>query len=402
MHEHHDCRVCGGDLESILDLGLIAPSNFVTPHDESPRYPLDLCRCVACGLAQLRHTLDLDQSYRQYWYKSSLNQSMVTALEDVVHCALQHVTLQPGDVALDIGCNDGTLLRMLPPGVIRVGFDPALNLADSARAACHEFVNDYFGASLYPLPTRATLITSIAMFYDVPDPARFIADIARVLAPNGIWVVQMMDFDSMVTQRGFDNICFEHLIYYSLEDLKRLLAPHGLEVFHVSHNTTNGGSLRAMICHQGQREVSGNTHASLLGKERDRHLSGFVSAVAAARLAVRDFIAQQVQSGKRVYALGASTKGNTLLQYFGLDSTLVWKAAEVNPDKWGLHTVATQIPIRPETQCLAENPEFFLVLPWHFITDFIRRNQDYLDRGGSFIVPLPQPRVIDREGVTYL
>lgn len=402
LREHKACRVCGSVLESFLDLGMIAPSNFVPTGIDSPRYPLDLCQCVACGLAQLRHTLDLDQSYRRYWYKSGLNQSMVAALVDVIHCALRQVNLAPGDVAVDIGCNDGTLLQMLPPGVVRVGFDPALNLAATAREACHEFVNDYFSADLYPLAARAKLITSIAMFYDVPDPSRFVADIARVLSSEGIWVIQMMDFDSMLTQRAFDNICFEHLIYYSLDDLKRLIEPHGLEVFHVSHNSTNGGSLRAMICHKGQRVISQYAGVSVLGLDKRGNRSDFVDAVEFAKQAIRDFIQARVAAGQSVYAMGASTKGNTLLQYFRLDSRLISKAAEVNRDKWGLETVATQIPIADEAECLAEQPDFLLVLPWHFIGDFIRRNQDYLNRGGAFIVPLPQARLIDRDGVAYL
>ena len=403
VRTHAECRVCGGTLEDVLSLGDIAPSAFPESGEATERFPLDLTVCSDCGLAQLRHTLNLDQSFRQYWYKSGLNLTMVKALADVVTCARQHVSLNDGDVALDIGCNDGTLLSMLPRGVLRVGFDPALNLAESARPHCHYFINDFFESGKYPaaLPL-AKLITTIAMFYDLEDPRSFVADIDSVLHPNGVWVVQMMDFESMLTQRAFDNICFEHLIYYTLADLRNLIKPFGLEVFHVSHNLTNGGSLRAMIGYKGQHPVSPYAGVSMLRDDKRQNLRDFVASIEHTRTALRGFITEQVANGKTVYAMGASTKGNTILQYFGLDHTLIHRAAEVNRDKWGLRTVATGIPIESELSCLEDRPDFFLVLPWHFIEDFIRRNQAYLNQGGAFIVPLPQPRVIDREGVTYL
>lgn len=386
----------------MLSLGKIAPSGFGETNHSPERYPLDLTTCAECGLTQLRHTLDQDASFRHYWYRSALNQTMVAALQDVVDCALRQVTLNRGDVATDIGCNDGTLLGMLPPGTVTVGFEPARNLATEAARRAILFVNDYFSAAKYPQQvTKSKLVTSIAMFYGVDDPARFVADVAEILHEDGIWVLQMMDLESMLAQLAFDNICFEHLIYYTLADIRRLIEPFGLEVFHVSHNMTNGGSLRAMICHKGQRVVSPFATVSMLADVR-QNLRDFAKAVEA----VKDLVVATIKLyrawGRKVYVMGASTKGNTLLQYFGLDSTLIDKAAEVNPDKWGLRTVATNIPIASEAECLADQPDYFLVLPWHFITDFVNRNQEYLDRGGRFIVPLPRPAVISREEWTYL
>lgn len=387
----------------MLSLGDIAPSAFPEPGETAEKFPLDLAICSDCGLAQLRHTLNLDQSFRQYWYKSGLNQTMVKSLADVVNCARQHVSLNDGDVALDIGCNDGTLLSLLPPGVLRVGFDPAVNLADIARPHCHYFINDYFESGKYPatLPL-AKLITTIAMFYDLEDPRSFVADIDSVLHPEGVWVVQMMDFESMLAQRAFDNICFEHLIYYTLDDLRNLIEPFSMKVFHVSHNMTNGSSLRAVIGYKGQHPVSPYAGVSMLRAGKRQNLLDFAASIEHVKIAVHGFIAKQVMQEKTVYAMGASTKGNTLLQYFGLNRLLITRAAEVNRDKWGLQTVATNIPIESELSCLEDQPDFFLVLPWHFIEDFVRRNQPYLDNGGAFIVPLPQPRIIDRNGVTYL
>lgn len=387
----------------MLPLGDIAPSGFTNGEDEPQAMPLTLAICDACGLTQLRHTLDYDQSFRSYWYKSGLNQTMVAALRDVVGCALPHVTLLQGDAVLDIGCNDGTLLSMLPRFLNRVGFEPALNLTHEAQLRASVLIPDYFTADKYPHKIgKAKLITSIAMFYDLDDPKTFIADIVKCLHPDGIWVIQMMDLDSMLAQFAFDNICFEHLVYYRLSDLKALLKPFGLEIFHTSHNMTNGGSLRAMVCHKGRRPVSSFAPVSLLVDDPRKNLTDFAAAVEQIKNTVVKFVTDRVSRGDIIYAMGASTKGNTLLQYFGLDSTLITKAAEVNTDKFGTRTVATHVPIASEAECLADHPDYFLVLPWHFINDFVNRNQAYLDRGGRFIVPLPRPAVVDKDGWTFL
>ena len=401
--KRNNCRVCDGQLIDVLSLGDIAPSAFVPAGAADPqRFALNLTECGTCGLVQLRDTLDVSDSFKHYWYRSALNQTMIAALRDVVTCARQQVTLSPGDVAIDIGCNDGTLLSLLPPGIVRVGFEPAANLQTEALRHAHRLFADYFSAAAYPhdLPP-AKLITSIAMFYALDDPAAFVRDIARVLHQDGVWVCQMMDLESMLATNAVDNICFEHLVYYRLADLQRLLEPFGLEVFHVSHNTTNGGSLRAMICHRGQRVVSQFASVQMLADCR-AGLLAFAAAANRVRDTLKTLISEQVIWGNRVYGMGASTKGNTLLQWCGLDSTLITKIAEVHPDKIGLRTVATNIPIESEAVCLAEQPDCFLILPWAFTADFVRRNQPYLDRGGRFIVPLPAPQVVSSEGVTDL
>lgn len=403
IQSHEFCRVCGGSLEDVLSLGNVAPSDFTTG-DEAPKaLPLTLTICDQCGLVQLRHTLDLDLSFRSYWYKSGLNRTMVAALRDIVQCALPYVDLSLGDVSLDIGCNDGTLLSLLPGRVRRVGFEPALNLADDADRHADVLISDYFTADKYPHEIGpAKLITTIAMFYDLDDPKAFVRDIVRCLHPDGVWVIQMMDLDSMLAQVAFDNICFEHLIYYRLSDLRTLLESFGLEIFHASHNMTNGGSVRAMVCHAGRHPVSQFAPVTLLADDPMKNVRGFAGSVGQIKTTVVQFITEQVQAGKSIYVMGASTKGNTLLQYFGLDSRMIEKAAEVSRDKIGKKTVATGIPIASEAECLADQPDYFLVLPWHFINDFVARNQDYLDRGGRFIVPLPRPAVIGKDGWTFL
>lgn len=398
FHVTHEvsCRCCGGELRTVLDLGAICPSNFVEGNEEVPGVSLTLAQCTTCGLVQLHDTVELDAMYRQYWYKSSLNASMVKALNDVVTRATEHVELVDGDVVVDIGANDGTLLAMYPERLLRVGFDPALNLAKEATGKCDCFVNDYFTADSYPIPEHAKIITSIAMFYDLPSPHRFVEDITKILHPEGIWVVQFTDLVSMLKINAFDNICHEHLEYYSLHVVKDIIEMHGLELIDVEYNTVNGGSLRAYIAFAGAKEVSENVAVFL--KEEHEYLGmfedplvAFAARVERIKTEVLGYLEKAKADGRSIFVLGASTKGNTLLQYFGLDVHTITYAAEVNPDKFGLKTVGTHIPIIPQVQALALKPDIFLVLPWHFIDTFRESLKMYLEGGGILYVPLPEP-----------
>ena len=408
------CRSCGGeDLISILSLGDQFVSDFVDEDDLSGgvRAPLELVLCSAdsagCGLLQLRHTVSADLLYRRYWYKSMVNDSMRRALADVCRSAERCVELSAGDLVLDIGCNDGTLLRSYDvPGLVLAGFDPAGNLMEEARVGTTKIVNDFFGYEAFhkAFPdSKARVITSIAMFYDLEDPNAFVEDIVRSLAKDGVWIVQMSYLPSMLTANAFDNICHEHLEYYSLMAIQRLLEPHGLEIIDAELNDVNGGSIRLFTRHRGRGpdpEGGARRVRDMLESERDLGLQGrdvydrFAERVNAIKHSLVQFIEDETASGKSVYVYGASTKGNTLLQYFGLDYSVLKAAAERNPDKWGKMTVGTMVPIISEDEARAEKPDYFLVLPWHFLAGFEEREREYLDGGGRFIVPLPEFRIV--------
>ena len=408
------CRVCGkGGLVPILSLGDQYVSNFVDAPDPEldAKAPLDLVLCDpgagGCGLLQLMHTVAPEFMYRQYWYKSGANASMREALGDISLRASQLVELEPGDIVLDIGCNDGTLLRSYAQNdLVTVGFDPAANLMGEASVGTSKVINDFFGAARFQehFPGRkAKAITSIAMFYDLEDPNAFVAEIAQCLDPQGVWVVQMSYLPSMLEQNAFDNICHEHLEYYSLMALEALLARHGFEVFDVELNDVNGGSFRAYIGFSGQPRIDQDgAHRVEALREKERALSlgeqgvynTFAERVNEHKDRVVRFITEEVAGGKTVYVYGASTKGNTLLQFYGLDHTMIKAAAEVNSDKWGKKTVGTLIPIISEEEARADNPDYFLVLPWHFLKGFKVREEKYLQGGGKFIVPLPEFEVI--------
>jgi len=381
-------------MTDVLSLGDIVPVDFIRPGDAvRPSSPLTLCTCDACGLVQLRHMLERDSLFRQYWYLSGLNPTMVVALRDVVNGVRARVALTEGDVVVDIGANDGTLLRLYDDPVYKVGFEPARNLASACASACNLFVNDYFDASR-PIVPKAKVVTSIAMFYDLDEPRAFVDQIARCLLSDGIWVMQMTDLVRMLRANAFDNICHEHVCYYSLAIFRDMVADHGLEVFDVEFNDVNGASVRVYVGWAGVRQVRPSVAEALADEAiylADDAIARFSERVQKAKETVVDFIRTERAAGKTFHALGASTKGNTLLQYYGLTNEDVVLASEVSPDKFGLVMAASNVPIVSQEESIAAKPDYYLVLPWHFI-DFLRRKHDYyLEAGGHLLSPLPEP-----------
>jgi len=398
------CRICGGKLKKVLDLGNIYPSNFVDK-TEGEAVPLALVECKSCGLVQLEHTVNLDEMYRTYFYQSAINPSMVKSLQDVVTDIENTIKIDDDDVVVDIGCNDGVMFSLYKnKNVLKVGYDPALNLAEKAKKYCTAFINTYFDFNLYPynIP-KAKIVTAIAMFYDLPNPNQFVQDVIDIMADDGIFVIQFTDLISMLKINAIDNICHEHLEYYKLSDVINLLDKHGLKVFKVSYNKVNGGSIRVFACKSDEFKddlfVTENSVIDSLTEERayldsfDDPMKAFSERILKIKRIVVGFLAKAEDSGIRIYGMGASTKGNTLLQYFNIGKKLIATIADVNPDKFGKKTIATDIPIISEEQALDEYPDMFFVLPWHFIDDFISRNYKFLLDGGAFIVPLPEPTI---------
>jgi SAM-dependent methyltransferase len=329
---------------------------------------------------------------------------MREALEDVAVKAYDIAKPGTGDLVVDIGCNDGTLLRAYKPsGLRRVGFEPATNLIEDAKKGTDYVFNDFFGYDLFRkkfADSKAKIITSIAMFYDLDDPGGFVIDASKILDPHGIWVIQQNYLPTMLEQNGFDNIGHEHLTYYSLETLRLLLTEQDLEIFDVETNDVNGGSFRAYVSHKDRFLVS---ETVLRLKEYERKLFSrrpsiyreFAKNVRMVGLQLRTFIKKEVNDGKRIYVYGASTRGNTILQYCKLDHSLIEKATDANPEKWGRKTPGTGIPIVSKEEARKDKPDYFLVLPHHFLDEIKRQEGDYLQSGGRLIVPLPKFSIVN-------
>jgi NDP-4-keto-2,6-dideoxyhexose 3-C-methyltransferase len=408
------CRSCGsGNLDAVLDLGNHYVSNFPDVPDGSrlPRVPLELLLCANCTLLQLRHTVPSEWLYRRYWYKSGINSAMCRALADIARCASEFVELAPGDAVLDIGANDGTLLRSYSTkNLRRVGFEPAENLAGEAANGTDRIIPDFFNAR-WLTGEQFRVITSIAMFYDLEDPNAFVADVAKLLARDGLWVIEMHYLTLTLARNAFDAVCHEHLEYYSLLSLEPLLARHNLAVADVSTNEVNGGSFRVYVVHAGSSALSDSArHARVEAVSANEKAFALEVPETYERFGGRiwqiggqltDWLVREVEQEREVYLYGASTKGNTLLQVFGIGHSLIRGAAERNPDKWGKYTVGSWIPIISEKEARVAADDF-LILPWHFLADIREREREFVAKGGKLIAPLPEPRIIDAKGIRKL
>lgn len=404
------CRVCKSkNLFSVLSLGNQYVSNFIENNsDELVQCPLELVLCNVnsggCGLVQLRHTVHRNVMYKKYWFRSGLNETMITALEDITDKAEKYIQLQSSDIVLDIGCNDGTLLRTYKSKAQLVGFEPATNLLKEAQVGTTKIINDFFNYSKFQNEfddEKVKIITSIAMFYDLDDPNTFVSEIRKCLDDDGIWIIQMAYLLPMLEKNAFDNIGHEHLEYYGFKPLKILVEKHNLEVFNVEINDVYGGSIRAYIKHKQNQnlQISPSVHDLELKENKmrlyeRRTYEEFTKRVGEIKTKTLDFIKEQNRNNKVVYVYGASTKGNTFLQFCELDSKLIKKAADRDSIKWNKKTVGTEIPIISEEQAREENPDYFLILPWHLIEYFKKREKEFLEKGGKFIVPIPEFKII--------
>jgi NDP-4-keto-2,6-dideoxyhexose 3-C-methyltransferase len=406
-------------MNKILTLGNHYVSDFLTPNDKNTRtkYSLDLVMDEKIGATRLTEVAPSDSMWGKYWYRSGINVTMKRELKNIVDEITSRVNLVDNDIWLDIACNDGTLLSQVPNNLIKLGIDPADDSFYTESSQVATVIQDYFNYDSYQRTgygnKKAKVITTIAMFYDLFDPNPFIEDINKILDDNGIWVLQMSYTPLMIEQLAFDNICHEHAYYYSLNSIVKLFNNHNLKIVDCSLNDVNGGSFRvyvqkntsdvASFATSPLRDVCNFRINSLLDYENKKYdISNpeiwykFFENIEDLKNKTVNFIKEKKAKGKTICGYGASTKGNTLLQYFGLDNTLIDAIAERSPYKFGLNTVGTNIPIKSEQEVRDMKPDYLLVLPWHFINEFVKRENEFLQNGGKFIVPCPKFEIISK------
>lgn len=407
------CRVCGSDsLKKVIDLGpQYLQGSFVKPGKEMPstrKIDCTLVRCNpekdenACGLLQMEHSVPPEILYAAYWYRSGTNATMRNHLKGIVD-AVTAILQKDNASVLDIGCNDGTLLSNYPASFEKFGCDPS-DVAQEVTFA--KVVQDIFPSEqLFQLleGKQLDVITSIAMFYDLEQPVDFVKGIKRFLAPGGVWVFEMSYMPRMLELDSYDTICHEHLEYYSLAVLEKICAMGGMKIFKIEFNEINGGSIR---CYATHKEFGGHDtkeNAALIQETRQKEFDleldtdapylAFQKRIRGLRNELYELLVKLKKKGQKVHIYGASTKGNTILQFCDINHKLVECAAERNPDKYGASTLGTNIPIISEAESRAMNPDYYLVLPWHFKTEFLEREKEALEKGTGFIFPVPKVEV---------
>jgi hypothetical protein len=402
------CRMTGSrDLVSLLDLGEMALTGiFPKPGVEVPSGPVELVLCEDGGLVQLRQSYAPDLMYgSNYGYRSGLNGSMVRHLASIATELDRRLYPSTGDVVLDIGSNDGTLLGSYPNREqVFVGMDPTAAKFRSFYPPHVRVVADFFSEQAYRHVVgakQARIVTSVAMLYDLENPLAFMQSVSLILDDEGIWFTEQSYLPALLDSCAYDTICHEHLEYYGLTQLQWMADRADLRIIDAKPNDTNGGSIAVAFAHRGSHHRADSANiALLLGAERRRELSevsGFLqfqAAVACHRQSLPALIRSLRAEGKTVFGYGASTKGNVLLQACGLTSDDLPCIADVNPDKHGCVTPGTHIPIVSEHDAHAMQPDYYLVLPWHFRKHIIEREQAFLARGGKLIFPLPTIDVV--------
>jgi hypothetical protein len=379
------CRVCeGASLVPVLDMGEQYLPRFVTEIDFSlPRAPLELVQCERCNLLQLRHTVNRELLFREYWYRSSMNQSMRDALSNLVDHALQY---HHSGAWLDIGANDGWLISRIPPGFHTTACEPAADFAVKLAETADLLVPDFFTHEMCPGPYD--VITSAAMFYDLDNPNQFVHDIAKSLSPDGVWINQLNDSPTMLRATAFDGICHEHLTYYDMPVLENLYRQHGLTITRVTSNEVNGGSIR-VVARKSTRQ-----REDLLGHPMTLPIDA--QAFARRSLKWRERMLELCEgtfSRGATWCYGASTKGTALLQFLG-DTSSFLGVADRNPLKHGLRMVGSWLPIVSEEVMRAADPKYVLVLPWAFRDEFAQREKSLLEAGGTMVFPLPNIEMV--------
>ncbi|RYZ08848.1 MAG: class I SAM-dependent methyltransferase [Myxococcales bacterium] len=402
------CRASGSKhLISVLNLGTQALSGVFPSSASEPLTagPLELVWCPDSGLLQLNHSYDPEEMYgSNYGYRSGLNQSMVRHLQGKVRSLEALVKPRAGDVVLDIGSNDSTLLRSYSTsGLTRIGIDPTGKKFAQYYPEDIQLVPDFFSSQKFDQVSsrKARVVTSIAMFYDLENPVDFSRQVASVLADDGVWHFEQSYMPAMLRTNSYDTVCHEHIEYYSLGVVKWIVEQAGLRIIDVKVNAINGGSFAVTAARADapyQPETA--TIEWLLEQERRMGLDSprpfrqFEERVFRHREDLRRLIHSLVQEGKKIFGYGASTKGNVLLQFCGLTPAEVPVIAEVNEDKFGRVTPGTHIPIVSEAEARAMKPDFFLVLPWHFKNGILEREKAFLEQGGKMIFPFPEIEIL--------
>jgi cyclopropane fatty-acyl-phospholipid synthase-like methyltransferase len=354
----------------------------------------------------MRHTAPQELLYsKHYWYRSGVTGMMRDALADVSRSAQYLAFLLCGDVVLDIGSNDGTLLRSYQRrDITKVGVEPATNLAEEGKQGVDIFINNFwnFGDYWETVHKHAKIITALGMFYDLDDPNTFISDVAKALDPQGVFIAQLMCLRDTIDQGDVGNFAHEHLEFYSFSSLQYLYERNGLEIIDVERNFVNGGSYRIYARLQGSQvqafQGAAQRIAQVIAAEEGLDDSVtyqlFEQRLLKNKSTVVQFIGKEVGRDKTVWVYGASTKGNVILQYYGLDASLIGGASDRSPEKWGKVTIGTGIPIYSEEMARQVDPDYFLVLPYAFLNEFVEREREWQSCGGRFIVPLPEFKLV--------
>jgi len=409
------CRVCGCvEIERVLALDpQFVSATFVKSNKNNKlakiKIPMTMLICLNkdCALVQLQETTNPELLYTDYFYRSSTNDMMKNDLKKVVEKIQAHAPLDNNDVVVDIGANDCTMIQFFPKRANRIGVEPAKNIDWSNVDETIHIVNDFFPSLDFKSALNGKKVknfTSCAMFYDLDDPNSFVKAIKENLHSDGVWSIQLSSALLMIKNMNFYDICHEHLEYYTLKTLRYLMELNGLHLYHAELNMVNGGSALVYITHKEANKCDSVELTSILKEEKDLGLyspdiyKSFYKKMKSLARQVKDYLENEINNGNTVLGLGASTKGNVLLQFFEIDKSIIPAISERQDAKVGLKTLGSDIDLVSEEYAREMKPDCMLVLPWYFKEEIVRREMEYIKTGGSLLFPMPYAHIVTKDG----
>ena len=400
------CRNCKSKkLIKLFSLGnLCFTGKFSSPNDKIKKKPVTLLICKSCELVQLAHNYNLKYLYGpDYGYRTGINKTMTDHVQNITKDLAKKTYLKKNDLVLDIASNDGTLLNFYKKNIIKFGIDPILNKYKKNYKKVKYSISGFFSAEKIKVKTKKKfkIITALSVFYDLVNPNKFLSDVKRLLLPEGVFLLEFADLASIIKYKMFDTICHEHLEYYSSKVIINLVKDNGLRVFDIKQNRINGSSKQYFICHFNSKIKSKNKiikkillDESKLKLNKVSSFRHFIKKINILRNKLNNTLKTIKRKQLNIHCYGASTKGNVLLQYFKIDYKKISFAAERNESKYGLVTPGSKIKIISEKLSRAMKPEYYLVLPWHFKKEILKREIQARKKGTKFIFPLPKFEII--------
>ena len=403
-----NCRLCNAkEFSDLFSLGNLSFTGKFTKSIKSnvPKDFLDLVMCKKCKLVQLDRNFSPNYLYSEdYGYRTGINKTMTKHVGNVVKEAIKLVKPIKNDFVLDIASNDATLLNFYNKRLNTVGVDPLIQKHKIFYSKIDYKLSDFFSFSLLKknnLNKKYKIITALSMFYDLKNPHSFVKDIVKILHKDGVFILEHADLLSIIKNCLFDTICHEHLEYYSSKIIINLMKINKLRVFNIVPNITNGGSMRYFICHDNSKYK--NKHkiiSSILNQEKNFKLDfvntyyKFFKRINLVKRKLNNLFKTIENKNLSIHGYGASTKGNVLLQYFGLTNKQIPYIADRNPQKFNSYTPGTKIKIISEDFSRKMNPHYYLVLPWHFKSEILKREIKIRKKGTKFIFPLPELKIL--------
>lgn len=396
------CRNCKREnLDTIFSLGKMSyTGKFPEKNKKIKKAPLEIVICKNCKLVQLAHKFNLKYLYGpDYGYRSNISKTMVDHLKKVVEKTSSKVNLKSNDLVLDIASNDATLLKNYPKDVITFGIDPLVKKYSSEYKKINYKVSNFFSLREVQKKTKKKfkIITALSVFYDLEKPNSFLNNVQKILDRDGLFILEFADLASIIQNKMFDTICHEHLEYYSTKIIFDMCRKNKLKIVDINKNNINGSSKQFFISQQDSIISPKIEKIKKILKEEEKlnldskqKIIKFFHDIQKIKIRLLKLLKKIKKNNQTIHAYGASTKGNVLLQYFNIGRKYIDYVAERNPKKYNLYTPGTYLKIISEKKSRAMKPNYYLVLPWHFKKEILKREKKIRRNGTKFIFPLPK------------